>query len=362
MLARTSTHWAPWTIVEAEDKRYAATEIHETIIRAIEQEVDQIQRTQALTAAAAGTGQAQLGDGAPKGSARTARWAAGEHPEADLTPPPINPLAHPPLGTHPVEAAATDVARGGSAAGSELGVLGRSRLLDQVDLTKSLPRDEYNKSLAKLQAKLRRLQRDILKEEIPVLVLYEGWDAAGKGGNIKRLTQFLDPRGYSVTPYAAPTEEERRHHYLWRFWRDIPQGGQLAIFDRSWYGRVMVERVEGFCTENEWRRAFQEINEFEGQLVAARTVLVKFWLQISQDEQLNRFEGRVDDQYRHWKLTDEDWRNREKFPLYETAVTEMLEKTSTAWAPWTIVEANDKLYARVKALKTVIGAIEEGLG
>ncbi len=359
MLARTSTHWAPWTIVEAEDKRYAAAEIHETIIRAIEQEVEQIRQTRAQSAAA-GRQPGQRGDGAPAGATPTARSAAAEHPEADPTPPGTNPLERPPLGTHPVEAAAADLAqdRPASQPGAELGVIGHSRLLDQVDLTKTLPREEYKETLQKLQARLRRLQRDILNDETPVLVVYEGWDAAGKGGNIKRLTQFLDPRGYSVTAYAAPTQEEKRHHYLWRFWRDIPRGGQLAIFDRSWYGRVMVERVEGFCTEKEWRRAYQEINEFEGQLVAAGTVLVKFWLQIGQDEQLRRFQDRAQDQYRFWKLTDEDWRNRAKFPQYESAVIDMLEKTSTAWAPWTIVEANDKPHARVKVLKTVIGAIE----
>jgi polyphosphate kinase 2 (PPK2 family) len=368
MMARTSTHWAPWTIVEAEDKRYAAAEIHETIIRAIEEEVEQIRRTRIAQAAvqeavAANPGTSWGSTPASPTAVLTARSAAAEHSEADPTPPGTNPASVPPTGTHPVEAAAAEMAGDGNGSGAGFGLplTGRSTLLDQVDLTRSLSREEYQDALQPLQAQMRRLQRDLLEEEIPVLVIYEGWDAAGKGGNIKRLTQFLDPRGYYVTPYAAPTQEEKRHHYLWRFWRDLPGGGQLGIFDRSWYGRVLVERVEGFCTEKEWRRAFQEINEFEGQVTAAGLVLVKFWLHISQEEQLRRFEDRKQDKFRYWKLTDEDWRNREKFPLYKAAVTDMLEKTSTAWAPWTIVEANDKPHARVKVLKTVAGAIEEAL-
>jgi polyphosphate kinase 2 (PPK2 family) len=274
-------------------------------------------------------------------------------------------VRHAPAGTRPVEAAAEEVAdeskRPLGAPPDELGIVGRSTLLEQVDLTKTVSRDEYKKKLPELQAELRTIQRHILKQQLPVLVLYEGWDAAGKGGNIKRLTQFLDPRGYFVTAYAAPTPDEKRRHYLWRFWRDLPEGGQIAIFDRTWYGRVLVERVERFAAEPEWRRAYQEINEFEGQLTAAGMVLVKFWLQIGQDEQLKRFQSRAQDEFRHWKLTDEDWRNREKFPLYEQAVIDMLEKTSTAWAPWTIVEATDKPHARLKALKTVIRAVEAGL-
>ena len=348
MLARTSTHWAPWTIVEAEDKRYAAAKIHETLIKAIEEEARQIIRTREETGAA------------------DARAAAGEHPEAGFTPAAANPAPAAPRDLHPVETAAAEVAQERGEEGArrmeaqpeELGVVGRSTLLDQVDLSQSLSREDYKKALQPLQAELRELQRDVFKEKLPVLIVYEGWDAAGKGGNIKRLTQFLDPRGYYVTAYAAPTEEEKKHNYLWRFWRDLPDGGQIGIFDRSWYGRVLVERVEGFCSEKEWRRAYQEINEFEGQLTAAGLVLVKFWLQISQDEQLRRFTDRKQDQFRHWKLTGEDWRNREKFGQYRDAVTDMLEKTSTAWAPWTIVEANDKPFARAKALRTTIEAVE----
>jgi len=194
-------------------------------------------------------------------------------------------------------------------------------------------------------------------------VLYEGWDAAGKGGNIRRVTQMLDPRGYEVLPIAAPAGEDKTHHYLYRFWRrlEAPEEKQILIFDRSWYGRVLVERVEGFCTEAEWRRAYREINEFERQLVDFGMILVKFWIHISQDEQLRRFEARKDNPYKAWKLTDEDWRNRKKWGEYEAAVEEMLLKTSTITAPWTVVPGNSKWVARVEALRTLTTTVRQKL-
>jgi polyphosphate kinase 2 (PPK2 family) len=194
-----------------------------------------------------------------------------------------------------------------------------------------------------------------------VVVAYEGWDAAGKGGNIRRLVGRLDPRGYEVVPISAPNDVEKAHHYLWRFWTQMPKAGHLTLFDRTWYGRVLVERVEGFCTEPEWRRAYHEINEMEQQLTNFGYVLVKFWLQIDPAEQLARFKARQKDQYKQWKITEEDWRNRQKMSLYEPAVEEMLFRTSTPHAPWTIVESNCKWYARVKALRTVCQAIEKRL-
>jgi len=234
-------------------------------------------------------------------------------------------------------------------------------LLAQVDLTKSLSADAYKKKLREEQVRLRQLQINIFKENVPVLILFEGWDAAGKGGAIKRLTDILDPRSYFVYPFAAPTHEEKEHHYLWRFWRRLPTVGQIGIFDRSWYGRVLVERIENFATDEEWRRAYREINEFEAQLTGAGYVLVKFWLHISPEEQLRRFEERKNDPFKTYKLTDEDWRNREKWALYEVAVNQMLQRTSTFTAPWTLVAANDKYYARVKILDTVSDAIEREL-
>ena len=194
-------------------------------------------------------------------------------------------------------------------------------------------------------------------------MVYEGWDAGGKGGNIKRVTEKLDPRGYEVFPIAAPKGEDRTHHYLWRFWRRLkpPDEKQILIFDRTWYGRVMVERVEGFCTEEEWKRAYREINEFERQLADFGMILAKFWIHIGQEEQLRRFETRRDISYKAWKLTDEDWRNREKWDQYEAAVEDMLLRTSTLTAPWTIVEGNDKWFARVKTLRTLVELLSKEL-
>ena len=234
-------------------------------------------------------------------------------------------------------------------------------MLEKIDLSKTLDREEYKQQLVQCQVRLGQLGYQVYVQKRPVIIVYEGWDAGGKGGNIKRVTESLDPRGYAVYPIAAPAGEDKTHHYLWRFWRRLPEKGQIAIFDRSWYGRVMVERIEGFCTEEEWKRAFREINQFERQLVDFGTVLIKFWIHISQDEQLARFEGRKDTAYKAWKLTNEDWRNRERWDQYLEAVEDMLLKTSTITAPWTIVEGNSKYYARAKALKTIVETLEREL-
>jgi polyphosphate kinase 2 (PPK2 family) len=234
-------------------------------------------------------------------------------------------------------------------------------MLEKVDLAKTLSREEYKRQLIQYQVRLGHLGYQVYAQKRPVIVVYEGWDAGGKGGNIKRVTEALDPRGYVVHAIAAPVGEDKAHHYLWRFWRRLPEKGQIAIFDRSWYGRVMVERIEGFCSEEEWKRAYREINQFERQLADFGTILVKFWIHISQDEQFARFEGRENTRYKAWKLTDEDWRNREKWDLYLEAVEDMLLKTSTLTAPWTIVEGNSKYYARVKSLKTIVETLEHGL-
>lgn len=230
----------------------------------------------------------------------------------------------------------------------------RTSPLDRADLSLAVSREEYEKVLPKLQAELRRLQHLCYVNRIPVLAVYEGWDAAGKGGNIRRLTRELDPRGYEVATFAAPQGEEKTHHYLWRFWRALPKAGHITIFDRSWYGRVMVERIEGFAKTSEWTRAYREINEFEAEIVDCGSVLVKFWLHISKDEQLARFEARQNTPFKQWKITEEDWRNRNRWDEYWHAVSGMIERTSTVHAPWTIIEANDKLHARIKALETII--------
>ena len=236
-------------------------------------------------------------------------------------------------------------------------------MLSTIDLTKTLSKEEYVRDLIRYQLQLRALAYQLYVQKRPLLIVYEGWDAGGKGGNIKRITEKLDPRGYEVYPIAAPQGDDKTHHYLWRFWRRLkpPDEKQILIFDRSWYGRVLVERLEGFCTEEEWKRAYREINQFERQLVDFGSVLVKFWIHISKEEQLTRFQGRQETPYKAWKLTDEDWRNRQKWDLYEEAINDMLLKTSTLTAPWTIVEGDCKWYARVKALRTLVDALSEGL-
>lgn len=297
MLERTSSAEAPWIIVEATHLRFARTKIFQKLSEAIEEAV---QARQAV----------------PK-----------PLPQAE----------------------------------SVESVVDQPTLLSRIDLSQSLSREDYDRKIAKQQDRLFRLEHELYVAQVPVIIVYEGCDAAGKGGSIKRLTRGLDPRGYEVVPVAAPTTEEKARQYLWRFWNHIPKAGHITIFDRSWYGRVLVERVEGFCTPAEWQRAYSEINAFERQLADFGTVIVKFWLHIDQDEQLRRFQARQQDANKQWKITEEDWRNREKWPQYEQAITQMLARTSTRYAPWTILEANCKLYARLKALRTVADSIESAL-
>jgi len=299
MFERTGTANAPWTLVEATHERYVRAKVLDTILTAIQGELN--------------------------------RRAAAPPPQRNPMPEPADwPPSH-------------------------------KTVLDRVDLSLSLSRDQYEEALDKLQERLLNLEYRLHKARLPAVVMYEGWDAAGKGGNIRRLTQGLDPRGYEVIPIAAPTAEELARHFLWRFWKHVPKAGHIAIFDRSWYGRVLVEPIEGFCTEAEWKRAYQEINEFERQLAEYGTVVVKFWLQIDRDEQLRRFHDRQNTPSKQWKITQDDWRNREKWKQYGACVVEMLERTSTTYAPWTILEADCKLYARIKALRTVADAVEKAL-
>jgi polyphosphate:AMP phosphotransferase len=231
--------------------------------------------------------------------------------------------------------------------------------LSDVDLSPVIEEDAYKDELKTLQKRLAELHNTIYRKKIPVVLCYEGWDAAGKGGNIRRVARPLDPRGFDVIPIASPEPHELNRQYLWRFWTRLPRSGHVCIFDRTWYGRVMVERIEGFCKEDDWKRAYQEINEFERQLTDWGAVVLKFWIQIDQDTQLARFNDRQATPEKQWKLTEEDWRNREKWPLYEEAVDEMLQKTSTENAPWFIIESNDKKYARIKTLKIIVKALEK---
>ncbi len=297
MLEETSTENAPWHPVSCHDRRSALIEVYHTVIDAIEAAVEKKENAPAVI-----------------------------HP---IDPGPFHLVPMP-------------------------------RLAD-IDLDRQVSEEDYDRLLKKKQEKLHRLHNELYQRKIPVIVGYEGWDAAGKGGNIKRVAAALDPRGYAALPIAAPTPDELNRQYLWRFWTRLPKTGHIAIFDRTWYGRVMVERLEGFCSEDDWHRAYREINEFEQELVGWGAVLVKFWLHIDKDEQLRRFTDRQNTPAKQWKITDEDWRNREKWDLYEVAVDDMLRLTSTDFAPWTIIESNDKKFARLKALTTLIDAIENRL-
>ncbi len=308
MLARSHTAHAPWTLVEAEDENHRRVKVLSTFAEVLRAEL--------------------LRRGVPPGDLRPAddtKKAARVAATKDTMPagaplPPDSPLA-------------------------------------RADHGLALTRDEYRTRLAKAQKKLRELEFASYQRRRPVVIVFEGWDAAGKGGAIRRLTETLDPRGYAVIPVAAPTAAEKAQHYLHRFWAEVPKDGHWTIFDRSWYGRVLVERVEGFAAETEWRRAYAEINEFERSLTVHGAVVVKFWLEISPDEQLARFRRRERTPSRQHKLTAEDWRNRAKWPEYYAAVTDMLRQTSTPHAPWVVVEANDKLWARVKVVETVVRAL-----
>ncbi len=296
MLTKTDSDYAPWTIVEAEDDRYATVKILSTVAAAFE---DRYKKE--------------------KESKKKEREVDGRFEKSELN----------------------------------------DSVLKKVDLSKKMEEKAYEKRLDELQKKLRLLHGKLYAKRIPVVLAFEGWDAGGKGGAIKRLTNALDPRGYTVNPTSSPNDIERAHHYLWRFWTKMPKDGHIAIFDRTWYGRVMVERIEGFCTTQDWQRAYKEINQMEQQLVNHGAVVLKFWLHIDKEEQARRFQDRQDNPEKSWKITDEDWRNREKWDLYEKAVDEMLVRTSTADAPWIIVEGNDKLYARIKVLETVVNALEK---
>ncbi len=234
-------------------------------------------------------------------------------------------------------------------------------VLDTLDLAKSLPRPKYEVQKKACQEQLNVLLREAMDRGQSSILLFEGWDAAGKGGIIRRITAAMDARQYRVIPIAAPTDEEKQYHYLWRFWKNLPRAGRVTIFDRTWYGRVLVERVEGFARVDEWERAYREINDFEEQLCEHGILLLKFWLHIDKAEQYRRFREREKTPYKQYKITPEDWRNRKRWNDYEAAVNEMIERTSTDIAPWTLVEANDKYYARIKALRTFSDALRSKL-
>ena len=300
MLEQTDMSWAPWHVIEATDREYAAVKVMTIVAGMIEERLNE--------------------ENAKESRSHLAERAQEELPGTEETM--------------------------------------RTTVLDGVDVSLTMTKEDYKKRLSVLQKELTRLQNEMYLKRIPVVVALEGWDAAGKGGAIKRLTEPLDPRGYEVVPTAVPNDIEKAHHYLWRFWRAMPKDGHMTIFDRTWYGRVMVERIEGFCSQAEWRRAYREINQMEQNLTDHGVIVLKFWLQIDKDEQERRFNERMEDPEKQWKITDEDWRNREKWDAYVKAVDEMILRTSTTYAPWTIVEADSKYYARIKILETVVWALK----
>ena len=301
LLEKTDMPYAPWTIVEANDRGFATLKIMVTVAHAIETCIEQATRIPA---------------------AQTIKYL-------DIETRGIPEL--------------------------------NSSILEKVDLSKKMPANEYRESKKLYQQELEALQYELFKKKRPLIVVFEGWDAAGKGGDIYRLVENLNPRLYRVVPVGSPNEVEKAHHYLWRFCEALPKAGHITIFDRSWYGRVLVERVEGFCSEEEWKRAYREINEFEEILAQAGAIILKFWLQIDTDTQLERFNSRQYDPEKKWKITAEDWRNRSRWEDYKNAADEMLQKTNTTNAKWIVVESNDKRYSRIKVLKTVAEALEKEL-
>ena len=304
-IMKTSTGLAPWKIIEGYNERYRSITVATVIRDAIRFRLEEsrIQST---------------GNG-------------------EVAAPPPGVLAPDPAGSPPVT------------------------ILSRLDMSKTLNKAEYDAGLKTYQSKLNQLQRAARERKVSTLLVFEGWDAAGKGGCIRRITAALDARDYQVIQIAAPTDEEAAHNYLWRFWRHLPRAGLVTIYDRSWYGRVLVERIEGFARPREWQRAYAEINDFEEQLVQSGIVLVKFWLHITPDEQLRRFQEREQIPYKAWKLTEEDWRNRDRWVEYELAVNDMVERTSTRQEPWTLIEANDKRHARIEVLRTICERLEAAL-
>ncbi|MEO5374017.1 MAG: polyphosphate kinase [Alphaproteobacteria bacterium] len=330
VIMRTSMAHSLWTLVEGADSRYRTLTVLNTFREAANRHIADraVRRSVVASLGASSDGVVALGG----------RGEAGTGTEvlvAEAPSPPPSPI---------------------------IAVTRQPSILQCLDMTKTISKEEFDIELLKQRGRLNRLYRLAKERRRSTVLVFEGWDAAGKGGTIRRLTAAMDARDYMVVPFGPPTDEERAQHYLWRFWRHLSRAGRVTVFDRSWYGRVLVERVEGFARQDEWLRAFPEINDFEEQLVQHGIILCKYWLHISEDEQEKRFTHRQDIPYKRWKLTEEDWRNRGRWVDYERAVNDMVEHTSTHIAPWTLIEANDKNYARVKAIKVLCRRLEEALG
>jgi len=326
VITRTNTGKAPWCIVEGADERYRTLTIATTLRDELRRRLDEVQVATRMREE-----MAKLRREAKPAGKSAAATKKGEGPTKKGDGP----------------------AKKGGAADAAPSAPAVPTVLSQLDMSLSLDKETYAERLRHEQERLYVKQLEARQRGISSLLVFEGPDAAGKGGAIRRIASALDARNYEVHGFAAPTDEEAAQHYLWRFWRRLPRAGRIAIFDRSWYGRVLVERVEGFAAEDEWRRAYAEIVDFETQLAEHGIAIVKFWVHITQEEQLARFKAREQTPYKRWKLTDEDWRNRERWPAYESAVNDMVQYTSTAVSPWTLVEGNDKRHARVRVLHTL---------
>lgn len=312
LLEGSSLAAAPWRVLNGEDKRRTNLAIVETLVQKIEERLAEMEATGV--------------DLSSQGVQRPVDQAGAEAP-----------------------------------ADSRFPIVAGYPRVDAIDHTLAIPEAPYKQLLKAEQHRLFELEAEMYCRRVPLMVMFEGWDAAGKGGAIKRVAQALDARAYTIFPSPAPTKPELMHPHLWRYWTRLPKAGHVGIYDRSWYGRVLVERVEGFASPEQWGRAYDEINEFEEELIDWGAILVKFWVDVSQDEQLRRFEDRQNDPAKQWKITEEDWRNREKYPAYKKAVNDMFRLTSTTFAPWTVLESEDKRYARVKALRTINEALEARL-
>jgi len=344
LLERTNFDFAPWTLVNGEDKRKANLQIAKTLVEALEE-------------ALAKGGNAAEEAAKAKAAANSARAAAAiaeGGAEETVVDNPDEVLAA-------AEAEAQLQHSQAPRASNFIIMAGCPKIDHSVEKPRIESDTEYKERLKYEQARFNMLEMEMFRKRMPLMLMYEGWDAAGKGGNIKRIAQAIDARAYTVFPSPAPTKPELMHPHLWRYWIRLPKAGHVGIYDRSWYGRVLVERVEGFASPEQWSRAYDEINEFEHELVQWGAILLKFWVDITPEEQLRRFEMRQNDPNKAWKITEEDWRNRDKYPQYKMAVNDMFRLTSTTFAPWHVLESDDKHYARVQALEIVNNALEQRL-
>lgn len=341
LLRRSDYDFARWTMVNGEDKRTANLTICKTLVKALENALDAAAdpaaEAAAKKAAQNSAGMLQAADPRDRSDEESARVLEAAL-EAATTQSTLAP-------TH-----------------SRFTIVPRPPRVEEIDHTLTLTREEYVKALKKEQKRLGELELKMYRARIPLMLLYEGDDAAGKGGNIKRVAQAIDARAYTVFPSPAPTKPELMHPHLWRYWTRLPRAGHVGIYDRSWYGRVLVERVEGFASPAEWSRAYDEINEFERQLEVWGAILLKFWVAVDPDEQLRRFTERETNPDKQWKITPEDWRNRDKHPQYAAAANDMFRLTSTEYAPWIVLESTNKYYARIKALRIINETLEKRLG